>query len=92
MELGISVAIYLVLSLVFLSLICILPKYFHYKMKTVDPNLAGSEMMTEELQSHSSLEEEEDSNQYAFGTKEKSRAKSPFFNNTKYEIELEDEK
>lgn len=46
MELGISVAIYLVLSLVFLSLICLLPKYFHYRMRKEDPNLAGSEMIS----------------------------------------------
>ena len=92
MELGISIAIYLVLSLVFLSLICLLPKYFHYKMRKVDPNLAGSEIMTEELQSHSSLEEEEDTNEAGFGSKEKVKAKSPFFNNTKYEIELDDDK
>lgn len=92
MELGISVAIYLVLSLVFLSLICLLPKYFHYKMRSFDPNLAGEEMMTDELQSHSNLDEDEDTNSAGFDSKDKVTVKSPFFNNTKYEIELEDEK
>lgn len=57
MDIGSSIAVFLVLSLVLLALFCFLTKYFHHKLKQTLEETAEIYSMVDELSVHDDLQE-----------------------------------